>query len=243
MKKRWLALALLMATLGANAQTDSTRKQPEQPKPWETADWANRKRYQADNEKFGTFKPGQKGVIFMGDSITDVWITNDSSFWSSNPFLDRGISGQTTTQMLVRFRPDVIDLKPSVVVILAGINDIAQNNGPISIQDVFGNLQSMAILAKEAGIKVVLCSVLPANHFPWRSEIVPTDKVGELNALLKAYAQKNNIVYLDYYSKMADDQRGLPKNLATDGIHPTLEGYRIMEPMVQTAIAEALKKK
>ncbi len=222
----------------ANAQTAKT----DSTKTEEGPDWANIKRYKAANEKFGIFKSGVKGVVFMGDSITDFWIVSDSTFWSANPYIDRGISGQTTTQMLVRFRQDVINLKPSAVVILAGINDIAQNNGPISVEEIFGNIKSMAILAKEAGIKVVLCSVLPANHFPWRPTIIPTEKVAQLNGMIQKYAVESRIVYCDYFTKMADEEQGLPKTLAGDGIHPNLTGYKIMEPLVQKAIADALKK-
>jgi len=179
----------------------------------------------------------------MGDSITDFWMNYDSTFFAGNNYIDRGISGQTTGQMLVRFRQDVINLKPKVVVILAGINDIAQNNGPEKLEDVFGNIASMAELAKANNIKVVISSVLPANKLPWRPAITPTEKVIQLNAMLKQYADKNHIVYLDYYSKMVDSEKGLPVNLAKDGIHPTLEGYKAMEPLAQKAIAEALKGK
>jgi acetyl esterase/lipase/lysophospholipase L1-like esterase len=206
-------------------------------------DWANVNRYRPDNEKVPAPAANEKRVVYMGDSITDFWINNDPTFWSSNPYYDRGISGQTTTQMLVRFRDDVIDLKPSVVVILAGINDIAENNGPIKLEDVFGNLQSMALLAKAANIKVVLSSVLPAFDFPWRPGMEPAPKVMRLNAMLKDFAAKNNMVYLDYFSAMADERNGLPKNLSGDGVHPNLAGYKVMEPLAQKAITEALKKK
>lgn len=145
--------------------------------------------------------------------------------------------------MLLRFREDVINLKPSVVVILAGINDIAENNGPSKLEDVMGNLISMAELAKANKIKVVMSSVLPAAAFPWRPSIDPKPKVKALNDMIKAYAAKNNFVYLDYFTAMVDDNAGLPKNLAKDGVHPTLEGYRIMEPLAEKAIADALKSK
>jgi lysophospholipase L1-like esterase len=149
----------------------------------------------------------------------------------------------TSTQMLVRFRDDVINLKPGVVVILAGINDIAENNGPIKLEDVFGNIQSMALLAKAAGIKVVLSSVLPAFNFPWRPGMEPAEKVVRLNAMIKDFADKNHIVYLDYFSAMADERKGLPKSLSGDGVHPNLAGYKAMEPLAEKAIAEALKRK
>jgi len=206
-------------------------------------DWPNIRRYAEANSKVQPPAPNEKRVVFMGNSITDAWINVDSAYFAGKPYYDRGIGGQTTPQMLVRFREDVIELKPSVVVILAGINDIAENTGPNKLENVFGNIVSMVQLAHNAGIKVVISSVLPANHFPWRPSIVPTEKVIALNKMLKDYADKTGVVYLDYYSKMVDSEKGLPKNLSNDGVHPTLEGYRIMEPLAEKAIAEALKRK
>ena len=145
--------------------------------------------------------------------------------------------------MLLRFREDVISLKPAAVVILAGINDIAENNGPSKLEDVAGNIFSMAELSKAHHIKVIVSSVLPANAFPCRPAINPVEPVARLNAMLKNYASKNNIIYLDYFSAMADNKQGLPANLSKDGVHPNLEGYKIMEPLVQKAIAQALAKK
>jgi len=206
-------------------------------------DWPGIGRYEKANANVAEPVKGEKRVVYMGDSITDFWIGNDSTFFSGKPYFDRGISGQTTGQMLLRFREDVINLKPSVVVILAGINDIAENNGPSKLEDVMGNLISMAELAKANKIKVVMSSVLPAAAFPWRPSIDPKPKVKALNDMIKAYAAKNNFVYLDYFTAMVDDNAGLPKNLAKDGVHPTLEGYRIMEPLAEKAIADALKSK
>ena len=206
-------------------------------------DWANVKRYEEANSRVPPPAKKENRVVFMGDSITDFWITNDSSFFAGKPYYDRGISGQTTGQMLVRFREDVINLQPQVVVILAGINDIAENNGPSKLEDVFGNIASMAELAKASGIKVVLSSVLPAAAFPWRPAINPVEKVRALNEMIKAYTVKNNIVYLDYFTAMANAKRGLPANLSKDGVHPTLEGYKLMEPLAEEAISEALTKK
>jgi len=229
MKIRYAVVLLVCSYFSAHAQKTKEK------------DWANVKRYEAANEEVGPFKASAKSVIYMGDSITDFWIKVDSTFWAGKPYLDRGISGQTTTQMLVRFRQDVINLKPKAVVILAGINDIAENNGPIKTEDIFGNIKSMAILAKEAKIKVILCSVLPANEFRWRPEINPVDKVSALNALIKDYAKQNNIAYVDYFSKMADAEKGLPLALAKDGVHPTLAGYQIMDTLVEKAIHDTLK--
>ncbi|QHT65460.1 alpha/beta hydrolase fold domain-containing protein [Rhodocytophaga rosea] len=206
-------------------------------------DWAYFKKYETENKALTAVAAGEKRVVFMGNSITEGWKRADSSFFAGRPYLDRGISGQTTPQMLLRFRPDVIDLKPAVVVILAGINDIAQNTGPMTLEQTFGNIVSMAELAKVNHIKVVLSSVLPAYDFPWRPGLEPAEKVVKLNNMIKDYATRNNIVYLDYFSAMVDNQKGLKKELTYDGVHPTLAGYKVMEPLAEKAIAEALKRK
>ena len=206
-------------------------------------DWQNIARYRDANTALATTTSNKPRVVFMGNSITDGWINADSSFFADKNYIDRGISGQTTPQMLIRFRPDVIDLKPAVVVILAGINDIAGNTGPMTLEQTFGNIVSMAELAKANNIQVVISSVLPAYDFPWRPGMQPADKVVKLNAMLKDYTAKNNIVYLDYFSAMKDARNGLKSDLTYDGVHPTLAGYKVMEPLCEKAIAEALKKK
>lgn len=205
-------------------------------------DWPNIKRYDEANQKLKSIPPVKDRVVFMGNSITDGWIRADADFFAKNPYIDRGISGQTTPQMLVRFREDVIDLKPAAVVILAGINDIAQNTGYIRPEDTFGNIVSMIELAKANNIKPVICSILPAYDFPWRPGLQPAEKVVAINKMLKEYAVKNNIVYVDYFSAMADVRKGLPEKLSKDGVHPTLEGYKIMEALVQKGIIKTLKK-
>jgi lysophospholipase L1-like esterase len=206
-------------------------------------DWANFRRYAKDNEAVGTPKAGEVRVVFMGNSITEGWKNSRPEFFSGRPYINRGISGQTTPQMVLRFKPDVVNLKPRVVVILAGINDIAGNTGPMTIEQTFDNITSMAEIAKANQIKVVLCSVLPAYDFPWSPGKEPAGKVVALNALLKEYAKKQGLVYVDYFAAMADERKGLPAHLANDGIHPTEAGYKIMEPLVEKGIAEALKKK
>lgn len=211
--------------------------QPDQLK----TDWANLKKYAGENRRLNPPAKNEKRVVFMGDSITEFWKYTDSSFFSDNPYIDRGISGQTTPQMLVRFRPDVIELKPAVVVILAGINDIAGNTGPITLETVFGNIVSMAQLARSNNIRVVLCSVLPASDFPWRPGLQPAEKVRRLNDMIKSWCEKEQVVYVDYYSKMVNDQNGLDKKYGDDGVHPNLAGYRVMEPLVQQGIKKALK--
>lgn len=207
------------------------------------ANWANLARYKDANTKLGATSSAKPRVVFMGNSITDGWINADSSFFISKNYVDRGISGQTTPQMLIRFRPDVIDLKPAVVVILAGINDIAANTGPMTLEETFGNIVSMSQLAKASNIKVVISSVLPAYDFPWRPGMHPAEKVIKLNAMLKDYATKNNMVYLDYFTAMKDERNGLPESLSHDGVHPNLKGYKIMEPLAEKAIAKALKRR
>lgn len=202
-----------------------------------TNDWPNLRRYRSENAQLTS---QVNRVVFMGNSITDGWIKLSPDFFSENPYIDRGISGQTTPQMLVRFRQDVIDLAPKVVVILAGINDIAGNTGPSSLQMIEDNLASMSQLAKANGIKVVLSSVLPAYSFPWRPGIDPVEKIIDLNKWIKEFAHKNGFIYLDYYSSMVDERKGLQKDLTKDGVHPNLAGYKIMEPLAKKAISKAL---
>lgn len=202
-------------------------------------DWANIAKYASENQEL-LHTPNKNRVVFMGNSITEGWKTNDAAFFTANNYINRGIGGQTTSQMLVRFRPDVIALRPKVVVILAGINDIAQNNGPIELQDIFGNIVSMAELAKANNIKVILCSVLPANTFPWRKKLQPAAKVIALNSLIKAYCNEEKIPYIDYYSAMVDSEKGLDKKFTNDGVHPTLSGYKVMEPLLQSILIKTL---
>ncbi len=225
----------------SDAQIEDAQKERERKA---RGDWGNLAKYKEANDKLSMMTSGKPRIVFMGNSITEGWKYADSSFFADDKnYIDRGISGQTTPQMLLRFRQDVIDLKPAVVVILAGINDIAQNTGPMTLEQTFGNIVSMAQLAKASNIRVVISSVLPAFDFPWRPGLEPAEKVVKLNGMLKAYAAKNNIVYLDYFSTMKDARNGLKAELTYDGVHPTLAGYKVMEPLAEKAIAEALKKK
>ena len=205
-------------------------------------DWANLNRFQKENAEIMNSNSSSNRVVFMGNSITEGWLKYHPEFFKGKPYINRGISGQTTPQMLVRFRQDVIDLNPSAVVILAGINDIAQNTGPISLEMIFGNIKSMVELAKANDIQVILCSVLPANSFSWRPSIIPTEKVIKLNGLLKSYALANNILYVDYFSAMADASNGLKTELGIDTVHPNKDGYLVMEPLVEDGIKKALNK-
>ncbi|MBD0288445.1 MAG: alpha/beta hydrolase fold domain-containing protein [Flavisolibacter sp.] len=199
-------------------------------------DWAYLKRYQEENKALPPAKPGEKRVVFMGSSRIENWRKLDSNFFTAHPYINRGVSGQTSSQMLVRFRQDVIELKPAAVVFLGGSNDIAQNTGPTTIERIYGNIVSMAELAKANGIKFILCSELPAYDYPWRPGLEPAEKIVALNKLLKAYAAKNKITYVDLYSSLADERGGMKKELTTDGVHPNLQGYKIMEPLVQKAL-------
>jgi len=206
-------------------------------------DWANTSRFKDENAKLAPPSSAEKRVVFMGNSITEGWINTDPDFFAGKSYVNRGISGQTTPQMLVRFRPDVINLKPTVVVILAGTNDIAGNTGPSTLEMILDNLISMAELAKANQIKVVLSSVLPAFDYPWKPGLEPAPKIVKLNEMIKNYAEKNDIVYLDYFSSTVDDRNGLKKELSGDGVHPNLAGYKIMEPLAEAAIKKALGKK
>lgn len=206
-------------------------------------DWANTDRFKDENAKLGPPSLGEKRIVFMGNSITQGWIEICPDFFSGKSYINRGISGQTTPQMLVRFRPDVINLKPAVVVILAGTNDIAGNTGPSTLEMIMDNLISMSELAKANKIMVVLSSVLPAFDYSWKPGLHPAEKIVKLNAMIKSYADKNGLIYLDYFSSMADEQNGLKKELTHDGVHPTEAGYKIMEPLAEEAINKALKKK
>lgn len=206
----------------------------------EAQDWANLERYKIDNAKLSAPSTDEQRVVFMGNSITEGWVSMNPDFFHKNDYIGRGISGQTTPQMLIRFRPDVIDLQPKVVVILAGTNDIAGNTGPMTLEMIFGNLKSMAELARANGIQVVLSSVLPVYDYPWKPGLQPAQKIVRLNAMIKEYAKEKNMIYLDYFTAMADGRDGLKKSLGDDGVHPNKAGYDIMEPLAQKAIARAL---
>jgi acyl-CoA thioesterase I len=197
-------------------------------------------RFHDEDQKLGPPARGENRVVFMGDSITAGWPL-DKSF-PGKPYINRGISGQTTPQMLVRFRQDVIALEPKVVVILAGTNDIAGNTGPETLGEIEDNLASMVDLATANGIHVVLCSITPAFDYPWRPGLAPAPKIDEVNTWLKRYAADKGAVYVDYHSAMKDARDGLPPALSKDGVHPLPAGYAIMVPLVEAGIEQALAK-
>ena len=206
-------------------------------------DWPNLARYRAANDSLGSPAPGEQRVILFGDSITEVWARFFPAMFPGKPYIGRGISGQTTPQMLVRFRQDVVALRPAVVVILAGTNDIAGNTGPATTDMIVDNIVSMSEIAKANGIRVVLASVLPVFDYPWKRGLEPAPKITALNASLRRYAAMSGAVYLDYHTQMADERGGLPVELARDGVHPTEAGYRLMAPLLDRAIADALVRR
>jgi len=245
----------------ANAQTRSSADSPQiedlqarlSSAKAQLQDWPNLERYREANAKIAMPAKDEQRVVFMGDSITDLWarIPLSGGFFPGKPYLGRGIGGQTTPQMLVRFRPDVIALSPKVVVILAGTNDLAGNTGPMTVEETEGNLASMAELARASGIKVVLASILPVSNYGHRGDGQPWDatvdrspqKILLLNEWIKKYAADNHLVYLDYFSAMVDDKGMLKREISEDGLHPNAAGYAIMAPLAEQAIQAALKSK
>jgi uncharacterized protein (TIGR02246 family) len=205
-------------------------------------DWANLGRYRDANTKLAQPRRKENRVVFYGNSITDGWAPRFPTDFPGKPYIGRGIGGQTTPQMLVRFNQDVVSLKPKVVVILAGTNDIAGNTGPSTLEMIEDNLRSMAEVAKAHGIRVVLSSVLPVYDYPWRPGLEPAPKIVALNAWMKDYAARNGAIYLDYHSAMRDDRQGMRAELASDGVHPNDAGYRVMAPLAEKAIAAALRR-
>lgn len=196
-------------------------------------DWAYLEKYALDNEHLLNQHNDGNRIVFIGDSITEFWERYDLMFFSQNTYINRGISSQTTSQILERFQNDVIDLQPKSVIILAGINDIAENNGPISIEEIMNNIVSMVEKSLKNNIEVVLCSVLPANNFYWNPKIQPIEKIKQLNQKIKAYSLSKRIKYVDYYTQMVDEYLGLDKKYTDDGVHPNLEGYLKMRSILK----------
>jgi lysophospholipase L1-like esterase len=223
-------IALLMASaFTLNAQTPDDRLRD---------DWASLRRYRQDNAALG---PATDRVVFLGNSITEGWAQHFPALFPGKPYVGRGISGQTTPQMLVRFRQDVVALKPRAVVILAGTNDLAGNTGPSTLEMIQDNFASMAEIARANGIRVVLCSVLPVYDYPWKPGLEPAPKIMSLNAWMRDYAARNDAVYVDFHSAMQDERHGLKRELTYDGVHVTEAGYRVMAQLVERGIAAALR--
>ncbi|HEU4432120.1 MAG TPA: SGNH/GDSL hydrolase family protein [Pyrinomonadaceae bacterium] len=233
------SLLLSVAPILATAQTPDCK-----------SDWPNLARYDKDNKSTAPPAKNEQRVVFMGDSITDSWDSpNNGGFFPGKPYVNRGISGQTTPQMLIRFRRDVIELKPKVVVILAGTNDIAGNTGPTTLEAIEDNLKSMAELAAANRIRVVLASVMPVSDYEVRDgkplvQTVrrPPEKILALNKWMQEFARANHHTYLDYFSAMVDANGFLKDELSNDGLHPNLEGYKIMTPLAEAAIQASLKR-
>ena len=205
-------------------------------------DWGNLQRYRQANADLRPAGPRENRVVFYGNSITEGWAPRFAAMFPGKPYIGRGIGGQTTPQLLVRFRQDVVALKPKVVVILAGTNDIAGNTGPSTLEMIQNNLASMAEIARANGIKVVLSSVLPVYDYRWRPGLEPAPKIVALNRWMRDYARRHGHVYLDYHTAMADAHQGMRSELSGDGVHPNEAGYRVMAPLAEGAIRTALRK-
>ncbi len=238
-----LATTMALAPIAAHAAEPTQAQKEQRAKEGEERihnDWAWLGKYRDANAALP--KRGKEPrIVFMGDSITQGWFDQIPDFFTVGR-IGRGISGQTTPQMLLRFRQDVLDLNPSVVQIMAGTNDIASNTGPMTIEQTEANFRSMTELAQAHGVRVILASIPPASHFPWRPGLAVSDKIKTINAWLKTYAAETGSTYADYWSALQDGQGGFRADWASDGVHPNKEGYAVMSPIAQKAIREALAK-
>ena len=204
-------------------------------------DWANLARYKDDNLKVGLLKKDERRVVFMGDSITEEWSNLYPEYFTEKGYINRGIGGQTTPQMLIRFKPDVVDLKPEIVVVLAGTNDIAGNTGPSNAKMITDNIFSMAEIAKAYQMEVVLSSILPVYEYDWAREIKdPPSTIQAVNDALKQYASDQRLIYLDYFSSMVDERQGLNSDYTSDGVHPNESGYILMSSLAEEVLSELL---
>ncbi|MBK7615841.1 MAG: SGNH/GDSL hydrolase family protein [Burkholderiales bacterium] len=228
MKARWLLTTLFCTAMGLAHAADPQ-------------DWAGLRHFQADNGALVPAARQTRRVVFMGDSITEGWSNSRASVFTSPARINRGISGQTTPQMVLRFRQDVIALRPRAVVILAGTNDIAGNTGPATLEEIEGNIASMAELARSHGIRVVLCAVLPAKRYPWAPELLPAPRIVALNAWIKDYATRNRLGFVDFHGALADAEQGLGLEYSGDGVHPNDAGYAVMQRLIEPALARALR--
>ena len=203
-------------------------------------DWPNFKQFEELNTKLAKMKKNKNRVVFIGNSITIGWLQTNPNFFKDKDYVNRGISGQTTPQMLVRFRADVVDINADVVVILAGTNDIAGNTGPITLKMIANNLKSMTEIAQANGIKVILCSVLPAYDYPWSPGKKPNIKIPKLNSMIKDFAKESGAFYLDYFKALNDGNNGIIEEYSNDGVHLTAKGYQVLEPMLEKALDKVL---
>ena len=198
--------------------------------------------YRDRNAQLAPPAPGERRVVFFGDSITEGWGRHWNDYFAGKPYIERGISGQTTEQMVLRFHQDVINLKPEAVILLAGTNDVAQNTGPMTPEMTLDDFRAMLEMARANNIKMIVCSVPPADHFFWHPGIQPAAQIRSLNQQLKAWADSEHLVWVDYYTPMADDTGAMKPGLSSDGVHPTPAGYAIMAPLAEAGLAKALKK-
>lgn len=243
MKSKILILFLLVLASSSFAQvkTDSLSNQPK--KENFADDWAALSKYGKENELLLPPTRKEKRVVFLGSSIFEFWKQKDPEYFKDKPYLDRGISGQISPQLLIRFRQDVINLKPKVVIILAGSNDIAGNTGHVTNDKIMDNIKSMAELARLHHIKVVLCKYLPVYEYPWNKRIKAADSIVNLNEKIVDYAKERNYTVLDYWTPLVDERKGQRAELTVDGVHPNLAGYKIMEEVTDVAIEKALKNR
>jgi lysophospholipase L1-like esterase len=243
MKALLVAALVFPAVAAAQTPPDAAKLQADLDRATKTLqDWPALNRYRADNAKVAPAAPGEQRVVFMGDSITDFWGRRAGRFFPGKPYINRGISGQTTPQMLIRFTPDVIALQPKAVVILAGTNDIAGNTGPSTLAMIEDNLAAMTTLAQAHGIKVILASVMPTcDYIRNQSDRRPNSKIIELNNWIKQYAANHNATYLDYFTPMLDDKGFLKQELTGDGLHPNDAGYDFIMPIAQKSIDAVVK--
>tara|TARA_B110000116_G_scaffold9822_1_gene8143 strand:- start:264 stop:899 length:636 start_codon:yes stop_codon:yes gene_type:complete len=204
-------------------------------------DWANLERYREANEKLKSSKPVRDRIVFIGDSITEGWTDFSPEFFQKNNFINRGISGQTTPQMLIRFKPDAVHLDPKLIIINGGTNDIAGNTGLSMPEMIIDNICSMAEIAVKNHIDVALSTILPVYKYPWKDDIVdPPETISFVNSALAEYCKQNDLIFIDYYSSMVDDKKGLKTAYGHDGVHPTNKGYDAMEKIVKDVIPEAV---
>jgi lysophospholipase L1-like esterase len=225
----------------ATQDTASQRQQINQMKD-QLADWAQLRRYREENAVLSPVAKGEQRVVFYGDSITDFWGRKIGSFFPGKPYVNRGIWGQTTPQMLVRFQQDVVHLHPATVVVLAGTNDIAGNSGPSTPQMIEDNFASMAAIAKQNHIRMIIASILPADHYYWSPAVNPVEEIRAVNSWLDNFCSQNSLTYLDYYDSMVDPKGAMRVGLSSDGVHPNAQGYALMTPLAEQAIVRALDR-
>ena len=239
MKLKFIFTAFLIYAGIAAAQTDAAENKTK--KEDFSDDWANISKYQKENEVIGLPKKGEKRVVFLGSSIFEFWKQKDPEYFSAHAYIDRGISGQISSQLLIRFRQDVINLKPRAVIILAGSNDLAGSKGHVNNETILNNVKSMAELARKNRIKVIICKYLPVYEYPWNKALKgAADQIISLNEALVAYAKLNNFTVLDYFTPLVDERNGQNAEYTTDGVHPNLAGYKVMEVVTDEAIRKTI---